>query len=86
MDACTKFAEVACAKNAECLPPADANCMSTQLAGCLDDGQQGGPACVPTAASAIDGCGASLPALTCADFCSTSASVTICLAPCLWFC
>ena len=74
------------APNAACIPPVDPNCMSTQLASCLDDGQQGGPTCVPTAASAIDGCAAKFPATTCSDYCTTSTSGKICLAPCIWLC
>ncbi|HXU04235.1 MAG TPA: hypothetical protein VN903_24915 [Polyangia bacterium] len=86
MQACTTWAEVVCQKNAACIPPVDPNCMSTQLASCLDDGQQGGPTCVPTAASAIDGCAAKFPATTCSDYCTTSTSGKICLAPCIWLC
>jgi hypothetical protein len=86
MTACTTYAEAICNKDAQCVPPEEATCMSTQLAGCLSDGQQGGPSCVPAAASAIEGCAASLTAMTCADYCTTDASGTFCFAPCVWLC
>ena len=86
MTACTTYAEAICNKDAQCVPPEEATCMSTQLAGCLSDGQQGGPTCVSAAASAIEGCAASLTAMTCADYCTTDASGTFCFAPCLWLC
>ena len=84
--ACTRFAEVGCAKNAECRPPAVSTCMSTLYASCVDEGQQHAPTCVFTAAFAIDDCNNRLEAMTCADYCTTTSSGTVCSAPCVWVC
>ena len=80
------FAEVTCAKNAQCVPPADSGCKAAQYASCVNDGQEGGPNCVATSASAIDGCASDLAAMTCTDYCSTTSSGKFCWAPCIWLC
>jgi len=86
MTACTTWAQAVCEKDAQCAPPAVSTCMSTELAGCLSDGQQGGVACVPAAASAIEGCAGGVTAMTCADYCTTTSSGRFCSAPCIWLC